>query len=313
MTWLITGGAGYIGGHLVETMLDSGYEVVVFDNFSSGIRERVPKAVPVVAGDIRDEEIISNTLVTFKVTGIINLAALKSVGESHLIPEEYEAVNHLGVRSLLRCAVKGGITTFIQSSTAAVYGHTQNGVATEESALTPISPYGVTKLAAEEEVSRFISSGHGQAVSLRYFNVVGSRSKRLKDLGLTNLFPLILKNISENVSPTIFGDDYPTFDGTCVRDYVHVEDIARAHVLTVKALESRQVSRQLNIGTGLGYSVKEVISELLLANKSNLVPNVAARREGDPAILIADAQLAEAEIGFRALKNLREMVETTYG
>jgi len=313
MTWLITGGAGYIGGHLVKTMIESGYEVVAFDNFSSGIRERLSKAIPIVVGDIRDEETIEDALKNFKVSGIINLAALKSVSESQVIPEKYESVNHLGVKILLRCAVKLGVTRFIQSSSAAVYGHSQYGVVNEESELHPISPYGVTKLAAEQEVSKFIGKGHGQAVSLRYFNVVGSRNKSLKDLGVTNLFPLILKNISEKISPTIFGNDYPTFDGTCVRDYVHVEDIARAHVLTVKSLESRQVSPQINIGTGLGYSVKEVITELLLANKSDLEPRMVARRKGDPAILIADPQLAATEIGFRAQKTLREMVETTYG
>ena len=311
MSWLITGGAGYIGAHVVRQMITAGEEVVILDDLSFGNISTVPKDVEIVIGSITKKDFVELTLKKYKISGIINLAGLKSVTESEVIPEKYEEINVHGVEILLEVAKRFGIEFFIQSSSAAVYGNSQQGFVSEEDELSPISQYGKTKSHAESALTTAINHDILRGVSLRYFNVLGARENALQDKSKANILPMVLENLSVNEPPKIFGDDYPTKDGTCVRDYVHVEDIARAHVLAVKELKSRTLPVAINIGTGTGYSVREVMNEILKQTSSRLEPVVVSRRTGDPAVLVAKVDLATKELGFRAQKSLSEMISSS--
>ena len=308
--WLVAGGAGYIGSHVVKTMLDQSYEVLVVDNLLSGLIGRLDSRSKFVKGDICDHNFILGLLREFKVKGIINLAALKSVEESRLFPEEYERVNHLGVRNLIECSISSRVNFFVQSSSAAVYGNSKSRFVDESSSLLPISPYGQTKVAAESEINRFVSDGHGRGVSLRYFNVLGSAEYKLRDNSNKNIVPMVLANLDAGIPPVIFGADYATKDGTCIRDYVHVSDVARAHLLAVAALERGTLPSAVNIGTGTGYSVREVIDEIITQRMSTLKPEISGRREGDPEELVAEVDLAREVLGFIAEMGLSEMIRS---
>ena len=308
--WLVAGGAGYIGSHVVKTMLDQSYEVLVVDNLLSGLIGRLDSRSKFVKGDICDHNFILGLLREFNVKGIINLAALKSVEDSRLFPEEYERVNHLGVRNLIECSISSRVNFFVQSSSAAVYGNSKSRFVDESSSLLPISPYGQTKVAAESEINRFVSDGHGRGVSLRYFNVLGSAEYKLRDNSNKNIVPMVLANLDAGIPPVIFGADYATKDGTCIRDYVHVSDVARAHLLAVAALERGTLPSAVNIGTGTGYSVREVIDEIITQRMSPLKPEISGRREGDPEELVAEVNLAREVMGFIAEKGLREMIRS---
>jgi len=308
--WLVAGGAGYIGSHVVKTMLDQSYEVLVVDNLLSGLIGRLDSRSKFVKGDICDHNFILGLLREFNVKGIINLAALKSVEESRLFPEEYVRVNHLGVRNLIECSISSRVNFFVQSSSAAVYGNSKSRFVDESSPLLPISPYGQTKVAAESEINRFVSDSHGRGVSLRYFNVLGSAEYKLRDNSNKNIVPMVLANLDAGIQPIIFGADYATKDGTCIRDYVHVSDVARAHLLAVAALERGTLPSAVNIGTGTGYSVREVIDEIITQRMSPLMPEISSRREGDPEELVADVDLAREVLGFIAEKGLSEMIRS---
>lgn len=309
--WLVTGGAGYIGSHVVLKMSEAGFEVVVLDNLSSGLIERIPVGANFIKGDICDFDLVSQLLLDNKVEGIINLAALKSVEESKQIPEEYERINHLGTKILVDCAIKAGVNIFIQSSTAAVYGKSDSGLVSETSELSPISPYGESKVLAEREVERFIGKDGRRGTCLRYFNVLGSESPLLKDNSKANVVPMVLEALAKGAPPQIFGDDYQTKDGTCIRDYIHVSDIARAHVLAVIKLQTGVLPPAINIGTGHGYSVREVMREILVQSSSKNEPIVVGRREGDPAILISDVTLIRELLGFKAELSLFQMIRSS--
>jgi len=309
--WLVTGGAGYIGSHVVLKMSEAGFEVVVLDNLSSGLIERIPVGVKFIKGDICDFDLVSHLLLENKVEGIINLAALKSVEESKRIPEEYERINHLGTKILVDCAIKARVNIFIQSSTAAVYGKSDSGLVSETSELNPISPYGESKVLAEREVERFIGKDGRRGTCLRYFNVLGSESPLLKDNSKANVVPMVLEALAKGAPPQIFGDDYQTKDGTCIRDYIHVSDIARAHVLAAIKLQRGTLPPAINIGTGHGYSVREIMSEILVQTNSKLEPVVVRRRDGDPGILIAGVNLATEALGFTASCSLKEMISSS--
>jgi UDP-glucose 4-epimerase len=308
--WLVTGGAGYIGSHVVEAMSRASMEVVVIDNLRTGMRNRVDRDIPFVEADICSATDIEKLLTNYDIQGVINLAALKSVNESRLIPEEYKRVNHQGVVNLLSSSVKFNVKNFIQSSSAAVYGNSESSFVDESAHLRPISPYGISKVEAEDEVNKFARSGHGRGISLRYFNVLGSAHASLRDNSKANIVPMVVNDLEGGVQPQIFGDDYPTKDGTCIRDYVHVCDIAQAHVLAAQALESAALPPALNIGTGKGYSVREVMDEIIMQVKSPLRPKVVGRREGDPAELVAKVDLARDALGFSARMSLGEMISS---
>ena len=311
MHWLITGGAGYIGAHVIRELVRIDEKVIVLDDLSTGVQSNIPPGIELVVGSITNPEIVHSTIVKNQITGIINLAALKSVVESEINPEKYELINHLGVRALIEQAKLLGVKYFIQSSTAAVYGNSTTGFVTENDNLHPISQYGKTKNTAEVELNNAIDSNVLMGVSLRYFNVLGSASPELKDRSAANIVPMVLNSLSANKAPRIFGDDYSTPDGTCIRDYVHVQDLARAHALAVKKIRINKLPKAINIGTGTGFSVREIMTEILNQMDSSLVPVVVERRQGDPAMLVAKVDLAKDVLGFEAKRTLQEMVASS--
>jgi UDP-glucose 4-epimerase len=310
MTWLVTGSSGYIGQHVVEQFLSNGLNVIGLDTKKFPINSPLNNKVKVYLGDICNQLFVSEVLKKESIVGIINLAALKSVDESLAKPELYEQVNFKGVQTLLAESIKSGVQYFIQSSTAAVYGSSQDGFVDEKSEAHPISPYGATKLKAENALSAEISRGAIRGTSLRYFNVIGSSRPEMRDTSKANIVPMVLGAIDVGQNPRIFGADYETPDGTCVRDYVHVVDIAKAHLLAAERVQTHDLPPAINIGSGRGYSVREIMNEILAQKGSTLIPEVHPRRPGDPSFLVARVDLADQVLGFRAELSLSEMVSS---
>ncbi|MEV7887739.1 UDP-glucose 4-epimerase GalE [Streptomyces sp. NPDC002817] len=319
MTWLITGGAGYIGAHVVRAMTEAGERAVVYDDLSTGIAERVPDGVPLVVGSTLDAERVARTLADHAVTGVVHLAAKKQVGESVDLPLHYYRENVEGLRVLLEQVTGGGVsgasrvTSFVFSSSAAVYGMPDVELVTEETPCVPMSPYGETKLAGEWLV-RATGRATGLATaSLRYFNVAGAATPRLADTGVFNLIPMVFEKLTENAPPRIFGDDYATPDGTCVRDYIHVLDLADAHVATARALRSspgRDLT--LNVGRGEGVSVREMIDHINAVTGYDRPPTVTPRRPGDPCRVVASADRITAELGWKAKHDIQDMITSAW-
>ncbi|MEU9174027.1 UDP-glucose 4-epimerase GalE [Streptomyces sp. NPDC048420] len=313
MTWLITGGAGYIGAHVVRAMTDAGEQAVVYDDLSTGIAARVPADVPLVTGSTLDAERVAHTLADHEVTGVVHLAAKKQVGESVDRPLHYYRENVEGLRVLLEAVTAAGVPSFVFSSSAAVYGMPDVPLVTEETPCVPMSPYGETKLAGEWLVR---ATGHATGIStacLRYFNVAGAASPELADTGVYNLIPMVFEKLTENAAPRIFGDDYDTPDGTCVRDYIHVADLAEAHVSAARALQSSP-GRDLtvNIGRGEGVSVREMIDRINALTGYNRPPTVTPRRPGDPARVVASADLAATELAWKAKRDVQDMIVSAW-
>ncbi|MEU5252388.1 UDP-glucose 4-epimerase GalE [Streptomyces longwoodensis] len=314
MTWLITGGAGFIGSHVVKAMQDAGERVVVLDDLSTGRAERLPDDVPLEVGTVLDRDTVARVLRAHAVTGVVHIAGKKQVAESVERPLYYYRENVEGLRVLLDAAVEAGVDRFLFSSSAAVYGMPDVDLVTEETPCAPINPYGETKLAGEWLVSA-VSARHGMATaSLRYFNVAGAATPELGDDGVFNLVPMVFERLDAGEAPWIFGDDYPTPDGTCVRDYIHVEDIASAHVAAARRLAADPGARLvLNIGRGEGVSVAEMVGLVQeVAGRTDVRPKVAERRPGDPARVVASADRIRAELGWSAERGVREMVESAW-
>lgn len=312
MTWLITGGAGYIGSHVVDYFFNKKEFIIVLDNLLSGSQVNIEGKCTFIEGDISNVSILQEIFKNHEIEGVVNLAALKSVSESKVIPEEYEKINSIAAANLINESAKHGVDIFVQSSTAAVYGNLYSGIAREDSELAPISVYGKTKVEAEIALTTQVSQKKIKGVSLRYFNVVGAKSEPLKDRSKANLFPKVMEAIGNKQAPQIFGDNYPTPDGTCIRDYVHVQDIARAHYLAANALRKGQISNHVNLGMGHGYSVREIMTRILTHHGSSLEPIVRPRREGDPAKLVAEIHLAFRELAYKPEFGLNEMIASTF-
>ncbi|MFJ4481700.1 UDP-glucose 4-epimerase GalE [Streptomyces longwoodensis] len=314
MTWLITGGAGFIGSHVVKAMQDAGERVVVLDDLSTGRAERLPDGVPLEVGTVLDRDTVARVLRAHAVTGVVHIAGKKQVAESVERPLYYYRENVEGLRVLLDAAVEAGVDRFLFSSSAAVYGMPDVDLVTEETPCAPINPYGETKLAGEWLVSA-VGARHGMATaSLRYFNVAGAATPELGDDGVFNLVPMVFERLEAGEAPWIFGDDYPTPDGTCVRDYIHVEDIASAHVAAARRLAADPGARLvLNIGRGEGVSVAEMVGLVQeVAGRTDVRAKVAERRPGDPARVVASADRIRAELGWSAERGVREMVESAW-
>ena len=309
MTWLITGGAGYIGSHVVASFLAKGINVVILDDFSSGLHSRCPEGVTVFEGDICDKAAVSRALASQPIEGIVHLAAKKSVEESVYKPELYQRVNVEGTQVLLDAAVEYGVKNFLYSSSAAVYGEQDHAVMLESDICHPVSPYGATKLESENLVTAMGDKGMN-VCSLRYFNVAGAANKQLADNSVSNLFPILAKALKDGKQPQIFGTDYATPDGTCIRDYVHVVDLANVHRDIAQMLGKKDVPRVINVGTGIGLSVKEVVDAMIAATGSDLKPVLADRRAGDPAQLIANVELLRETLGSVPQKGLKEIVDS---
>ncbi|MEU8466931.1 UDP-glucose 4-epimerase GalE [Streptomyces sp. NPDC029006] len=313
MTWLITGGAGYIGAHVVRAMTEAGEGAVVYDDLSTGLAERVPDEVPLVRGSTLDGELLARTLAAHGVTGVVHLAAKKQVGESVDRPLEYYRENVEGLRVLLAAVTAAEIPSFLFSSSAAVYGMPDVDLVTEETPCRPLSPYGETKLAGEWLV-RATGRATGLATaSLRYFNVTGAATPELADTSVSNLVPMVFERLTEGARPRIFGDDYPTPDGTCVRDYIHVADLAEAHVTVARALASAPgTGLTLNIGRGEGVSVREMIDRVNAVTGYDRPPTVTARRPGDPARVVASAARIATELGWQAKYDVQDMITSAW-
>ncbi|MEU2773346.1 UDP-glucose 4-epimerase GalE [Streptomyces sp. NPDC007162] len=313
MTWLITGGAGYIGAHVVRAMTEAGERTVVYDDLSTGIAERLPEDVPLVTGSTLDGENVARVLAEHEVTGVVHLAAKKQVGESVELPLRYYRENVEGLRVVLEAVTEARVPSFVFSSSAAVYGMPDVDLVTEGTPCLPMSPYGETKLAGEWLV-RATGRATGLATAaLRYFNVAGAASPELADVGVHNLVPMVFEKLTENVPPLVFGDDYPTPDGTCVRDYIHVVDLAEAHVAAARALQAEPGrSLTLNIGRGQGVSVREMIDLINTVTGYDLTPTVVPRRPGDPASVVASADRIATELTWKAKHDVQDMITSAW-
>ena len=315
MSWLVTGGSGYIGAHVVDALHARGERAVVLDDFSTGERGRTGDAV-VVEGSILDDALVRRTITDHAVRGIIHIAAKKQVGESVADPLKYYRENVVGTIGLLQAAVDTGLESFVFSSSAATYGMPDLDIVTEDAPTEPMSPYGTSKLIGEW-AARDIAAATGlRVISLRYFNVAGAARPELGDPGVFNLIPMAFERIVAGEPPRIFGDDYPTADGTCIRDYISVVDIADAHVAALENLVAGGGDdasyRVYNIGRGEGSSVREVLKTVAAVTGSDLEPVVVDRRPGDPARVVASADRIRHDLGWTAKHDLDDMVTSAW-
>ncbi|MDQ0988243.1 UDP-glucose 4-epimerase GalE [Streptomyces sp. V2I9] len=313
MTWLITGGAGYIGAHVARAMVAAGERVVVLDDRSSGLVDRLPESVTVVEGSASDRALLERVLASHAVSGVVHLAAKKQVGESVEKPLLYYRENVAGLAVLLEAVVAAGVPRFLFSSSAAVYGVPDVDLITEETPCSPINPYGETKLTGEWMV-RATGRAHGIATAcLRYFNVAGAAAPELADTGVFNIVPMMFERVTRGEAPRIFGDDYPTPDGTCVRDYIHVADLAEAHLAVARRLDAAGAGDlTLNVGRGEGVSVRELAEVIGEVTGHGLKPVVEPRRAGDAPKAVASAARIAEEVGWTARRGVREMVESAW-
>ncbi|MBU6347372.1 MAG: UDP-glucose 4-epimerase GalE [Actinomycetales bacterium] len=316
MTWLITGGAGYIGAHIVRQALESGREVVVVDDLSTGVASKIPSQVPIIVANLLDQKAVEQIFNDYSITGVLHTAARKQVGESVLRPLYYWEENVGGLTNLLSSMQLHQVKNFVFSSSAAVYGQPELAVSdliTEELVCNPINPYGATKLAGEWMAAGLVSSDDFRVASLRYFNVAGAASPDLGDTFALNLIPIVMQAITNGEQPKIFGTDYPTPDGSCIRDYIHVQDLADAHVAAMDLVEkSEPIFQPINLGTGIGTSVYQVIDVIRQVTGKNIEPILAPRRAGDPPALVADPSLAKTTLGWNSQYDLTQMVESAW-
>jgi UDP-glucose 4-epimerase len=313
MTWLVTGGAGYIGSHVVKAFLEAGRDVVVVDSLAAGRARFVPAAVPFVRASILDTEAVREAIVDHGVVGVVHLAAYKYAGVSVEKPLLTYQQNVTGTAQLLEAMHETGVDKIVFSSSAATYGTPDVDLVTEATPTAPESPYGESKLICEwllRDQERATGLSH---TSLRYFNVVGSADETLYDPSPHNLFPLVLSALAEGRTPRINGDDYPTPDGTCVRDYVHVADLAISHLAAATALEEgRLLEPVYNLGSGDGVSVRQIMQAVERVTGIDFVPEVGPRRPGDPARIVASGELAARDLDWRMRHSITEMVASAW-
>ena len=312
--WLLTGGAGYIGAHVARDLLASGREVVILDDLSTGLRERIPVEATFIQASLLDTDAVRHAL--DGVTGVVHLAAKKAVGESVEQPLLYYRENVGGMTSLLQAMSDAATPCIVYSSSAAVYGEPPWSPISEDSPLAPLSPYGETKVIGEwmvrdEAVARADSTPLSW-VSLRYFNVAGAGSPELGDTSVNNLIPMVFAALDRGEAPQVFGTDYPTDDGSCIRDYIHVSDLAAAHVAAADLAESSEVAATFNVGTGVGSSVREVMAAVSDVVGRDVGAVAVARRAGDPPELVASVDRIAAELGWSAERTLADMVASAY-
>ncbi|MCX6418577.1 MAG: UDP-glucose 4-epimerase GalE [Actinobacteria bacterium] len=313
MKWMLTGGAGYIGAHILRALHDQGHDVVVLDDLSTGLRRKVSEGVPFVQASILDTDSVTRALTDHRVDGVIHLAAKKSVGESVEQPHMYFEQNVQGTMALLDAIKAADVHHMVLSSSAAVYGSPNVDAVTEDTPTMPINPYGQTKLAQEWLVRDLSESGYDLSwVALRYFNVAGAGADDLGDTGVFNLIPMVLRALDNGEVPQVFGDTYPTPDGTCIRDYIHVQDLAEAHVAAVTQAERGGRTDIYNVGRGMGFSVLDVLDAVRSAMGSNFAHEVSAPRAGDPASLVAAVHRIHSELGWQAQRDLADMVTSAW-
>ena len=316
MTWLITGGAGYIGAHVVECVLSSGSEVVVLDDLSSGIAARLSDKAHLFQTSLQDTAGINRVFNDADITGVVHLAAKKRVGESVERPDYYWQENVVGLQNLMDAMKRHGIRNFVFSSSAAVYGQpdvSPGALIAEQTPCSPINPYGATKLEGEV-LSKAMAESEGMKVAaLRYFNAAGAGRPELGDQYIFNLVPIAFDALDRGDQPNIFGNDYQTPDGSCIRDYVHVQDLAEAHIAAMNFVEKSDPGfTAINIGTGSGTSVYEVFEMIQNVTGISIEPIVGQRREGDPPALVADVSLAKELLGWQSSRDLHEIISSAW-
>lgn len=308
---LVTGGAGYIGSHVASELSKSGYGIRIYDDFSNGLQRRVDgKFGDVIEGDMLDRAKLFAAL--DGVDAVIHLAAKKAVEESVRDPLKYYENNVGGSLNLLGAMAAKGVRRLVYSSSAAVYSPNDKEAVVESDPTFPLSPYGASKLLAERLISSVGAAEQISNISLRYFNVVGSTEVEFGDNSRDNLIPKVFLALKSGKRPQIYGADYPTPDGTCIRDYIHVRDLARAHIVALKKVESGYVSQIYNVGSGKGYSVKEMMYQISKSLGKDINPEVSRARAGDSPKLIASIKRIEEELGWRPEASLAEMVDSAW-
>ncbi|OGU54662.1 MAG: UDP-glucose 4-epimerase GalE [Ignavibacteria bacterium RBG_13_36_8] len=313
---LVTGGAGYIGSHFVRKLVEHKKEIIVFDNLSRGHKESLPFEVKFEKIDLMDNEKLISKMSSYKIDSIVHFAALANVGESVEKPELYYSNNVIGSLNLMKAAANYGVKKFVFSSTCSVYGNPDKMPITEDAPLNPINPYAHTKITIENILNDFDKAFGLKFVSLRYFNAAGADFSG--EIGEshnpeTHLIPIILKTVlgkQEKVS--VYGNDYNTSDGTCIRDYIHVNDLADAHLKALDYLEDAETSEFINLGTGEGNSVMEVLklSEDIVGN--SIKYEIIERRSGDPAVLVADNKKAKLLLDWLPQYGLKEIIHSAW-
>ena len=313
MTWLVTGGAGYIGSHVARALMQDGREVVVIDDLSSGRREFVPAGAIFEEGSLLDPVFLKEAFARHDVAGVIHLAGFKYAGVSVEWPLHTYSQNVTGTANLLAAMEAASVPAIVFSSSAAVYGNTAAGLVTESTPTNPESPYGESKLIGEWLIADQARATGLRHTSLRYFNVVGSGTPDVSDTSPHNLFPLVFRALTEGSTPKIFGTTYPTPDGSCVRDYVHVSDVAAAHVAAARKLQDGvELGSVYNLGSGSGVSVREIMAEMALATGIEFSPQICAARPGDPARIVASGELARRDIDWEPRHSLRDMISSAW-
>jgi UDP-glucose 4-epimerase len=317
-TWLLTGGAGYIGAHVAESLVRAGRGVVVVDDLSSGRPERLPAGAELVTCSVLDTNQLVEVMTRHRIGGVVHLAAKKAVGESVSQPLHYYHQNVRGTASVLEAMSSAGVRRLVFSSSAAVYGVPPSGPVTEMTPTSPINPYGATKLVCEWLVRDAAPALDLSWISLRYFNVAGAGQPDLGDPGVANLLQLTLQALSRGARPQVYGDHHPTPDGTCIRDYIHVADLADAHLAAIRQLERSTLAEPgrlgeiYNVGCGRGASVLEVLRTVRQVTGIRRPYEVVAARPIDPPDVVADPSLIEAELGWSAKHDLESMVRTAW-
>lgn len=308
---LVIGGAGYIGAHVCQSLVESGYSVRILDDFSNGLRRRIDgKFTDLVEASVLDRQALIGAM--DGIDSVIHLAAKKAVEESVSNPLKYYEHNVGGTLNILAAMAVKKVKRMVFSSTAAVYASSEKSAIDETDLLAPLSPYGATKVMAEELIKSIGAAEGFSTISLRYFNVIGSAKVEFADNSKDNLVPKVFAAIKLGESPEIYGNDYPTKDGTCIRDYIHVVDLADSHLSALKRVQSAVVHEVYNVGSGKGYSVKEMIGQISLSMNRELNPKISARRPGDIPRLIASISKIERELGWRPKRTLRQMIDSAW-
>jgi len=318
MSWLVTGGAGYIGAHVVRALLSADFGVAVLDDLSTGREDFLPRGVRFARASVLDTPAVEAALREYDIDGVIHCAGFKYAGESVRRPLHTWRQNLSSTESLLRAMESAGVARMVFSGSAAVYGTPREEVVTEGTPTAPESPYGESKLAAEILIrDQVLATAETDAplagTSLRYFNVVGSSDPAVFDVSPYNVLPRVFTGLVEGRAPVINGDDFDTPDGTCVRDYIDVGDVALAHAAAARAFaEGRALAPVYNLGSGTGTSVRELIDAVLEVSGTSLVPTVGPRRPGDPARIVADGALAARDLGWAMRHSVRDMVSSAW-